>query len=178
MGLISRVSSRTYRGCTEETGSINPTMFISRLRPLQYSLSRKAGESTFRGTLPQFVADGYLAHLEVKGLIQALTAVTVFNYWIWQTSAKDPRYYFGSDQKKNYWKKYMSSKMWEDEIGFGIRAFNVKQWIYGQRGDPCFPSHELFVDKLGFKQPWRRDLYKLIVEVESANPADYPLKDE
>merc|ERR1711953_505977 len=138
------------------------------------SALRRAGSGTYRGTLPQMMADGWHNHADVFGIISCLGVVTAMNYSIWLTSAKDPRYYFGSDQASNWWKKYMSEKMWNKVDGLGIRMFNYKMWYYGKAGDPSFDNNMLYNSMLGFKQQWRRDLYKLIVEVESANPADYP----
>ena len=68
----------------------------------------------------------------------------------------------------------MSEKMWNQKTGLGIRMADNKAFFYGKKNDPAYDHHLLAYDHLGFKQAWRRDLYKLIVEVESANPADYP----
>ena len=149
-------------------------MFLSRASALRLSLKRSAGQMGQISTVPEFLGQGY-GHLEIKYTYLMMIGVACFNAWIWTISAFDPRYYFGKDQKKNFWKKYMSKNVWVNHSGFisGHRAWDIHKFPL-MSADPCYPR-SLHKERLGFKQAWRRDLYRLIVELESADPAKYPL---
>jgi len=124
--------------------------------------------------MPQAVIDGWNAHPDVKLMFTACMIVSGFNFMAWLNAAKDPRFYFGSDMKNNYWKKYMSTKMWTEKTGLGIGNINPSDFWWNGK-NPAYPSEYLDNDRLGFKQAWRRDLYRLICDIESADPANYPL---
>ena len=126
--------------------------------------------------MPQAVVDGCV-HPDVKLLFLACGIVSAFNFMAWVNASKDPRFYFGSDMKNNYWKKYMSTKMWTQKTGLGIGNCNPSDFWWGGK-NPAYPSEFLDEHRLGFKQAWRRDLYRLIIDIESADPANYPANAE
>merc|ERR1712173_564054 len=100
MGLISRVSSRTYRNLEE--------MFLSASRnALRASLQRQAGYTTYRTTMVEAVVRAGRDHNDVKVIYGFCVLGSALLFGIFY-SAKDPRYFFGTNRSNDNYKKYMT----------------------------------------------------------------------
>merc|ERR1712168_869637 len=112
MGLISRVSSRTYRNLRE--------MFLSATRSaLGASLARQAGYTTYRTTMVEAVARAGRDHNDVKVIYGFCVLGSGLLFGIFYHSAKDPRYFFGTNRSNENYKKYMTKRQWCMETGRG-----------------------------------------------------------
>merc|ERR1739845_23012 len=114
MGLISRVSSRTYRNLEE--------MFLSASRnALRSSLQRQAGYTTYRTTMVEAVVRAGRDHNDVKVIYGFCILGSSLLFGIFYHSAKDPRYYFGTNRSNDNYKKYMTKRQWCQTTGRGLR---------------------------------------------------------
>lgn len=159
------------RGARTLNHSISPIV----TRSLAVSIPKQAGFSYLRTSLPQTVGDGWHAHGELKIMFSGLLIVLFANFMCWVHSSGDPRYYFGADQANNRWKKYMTEKQWSQPSGLGVSMFEASgnTLIYGEAGNPAYDSKLVDFSVYGWKQAWRRDLFRLIVDIESYQPKHY-----
>merc|ERR1712228_844309 len=129
MGLISRVSSRTYRGSQTK-------MFTSiASRALRSSLQRQAGYTTYRTTMVEAVCRAGRDHNDVKVIYGFCTLGTALLFGIFYHSAKDPRYYFGTNRSNDNYKKYMTKRQWCQTTGRGFTEWMRTDRYHGLKLD-------------------------------------------
>jgi len=162
-------------------------------RKLTTTAEKKAGGLLSHTAFTQGYADMYHAHTEIKYMFRIWPCLILFNAATWWHSGGDPRFYFGANQGGNYWLKYMSPDLWEKPHGFGGGSRLTSSHTLGNHWTQMFPKwgHKFYTDpKDGhgaypsvwiweaytnpFKKQWRRELYQLIVDIETHVPSGCP----
>jgi len=150
-------------------------MTLPAVRTLMTTAPKQAGYSNLRTSMLQGIGDAWHAHAELKIMYLMLVAVLFLNFMTWVHASGDPRYYFGADQKNNRWKKYMTEKQWCQTSGLGLSALEFCGNSLLFDGDhPGYDSKLTDGAHFGWKQAWRRDLFRLIVEIETYKPKGSP----
>merc|ERR1712187_420608 len=163
MGLISRVSSRTYRNLRE--------MFLSATRSaLGASLARQAGYTTYRTTMVEAVARAGRDHNDVKVIYGFCILGSGLLFGIFYHSAKDPRYFFGTNRSNENYKKYMTKRQWCMETGRGLRFREASNLNANARGFTDWMRTDRYH---GLKLDWQKDVYQLIPDIHNSDPKDY-----
>merc|ERR1711879_160209 len=166
MGLISRVSSRTYRSLERAA-----KMFLSATRSaLGASLARQAGYTTYRTTMVEAVARAGRDHNDVKVIYGFCALGSGLLFGIFYHSAEDPRYFFGTNRSNENYKKYMTKRQWCMENGRGLRFREASNINANCRGFTDWMRTDRY---FGLKLDWQKDVYQLILDVHNSDPKDY-----
>merc|ERR1712244_210188 len=105
----------------------------------------QAGYTTYRTTMVEAVVRAGRDHNDVKVIYGFCILGSSLLFGIFYHSAKDPRYFFGTNRSNDNYKKYMTKHQWCDTTD---------------------RDH-------GLKMDWQKDVYKLILDVHNSNPKDY-----
>jgi hypothetical protein len=145
-------------------------------RALATSQPQRAGMTFFRTSIPQMFADAWHGHLDCKIMFSLLGVVLTGNFITWVHGSGDPRFHFGRDQKQHRWKKYMTEKQWCQTRGLGLNWVenNLNDFYWPGRGAPAWDSNLMGMHHLGFKEAWRRDVYRLVCDIETYKPKACP----
>lgn len=150
-------------------------------RTLSTTPAKPAGWHFIRTSMPQTLGDSYNNHADVRYMVNLIGLVLLGNATMWYHGSQDPRFYFGWERPdhlvpQNRWMKYMTEKMWCAKSGFGLAPIQSQGSVlfYGEKkGHPSWPR-DMDTQKYGFKEAWRRDLFLLICDIETYEPAGCP----
>lgn len=148
---------------------------LNTTRKLTTTVPKQAGSTYLRVSMSQTAADAYNGHPDIRIMFRILATVMFCNGLTWWHSAGDARFFFGNDQVKNGWLKYMTEKQWCQESGRGLKTFGdggTKFW-FGKKGHQAMPDW-VNMAFLGFHEPWKRDVYTLICDIETYKPKGCP----
>lgn len=145
-------------------------------RTLATTQPARAGYTYLRTSVSQIVADCWHGHKDVRTMFSLLGIVCLANAFTWYHSAKDARFNFAGNSNESRWMKYMTEKQWFAKSGLGLHYLQGTGSVlyYGKEMHPMAgPAIEFQAFEL--KEAWRRDLYLLIVDIESYEPKACPV---
>merc|ERR1712071_602595 len=93
-----------------------------------------------------------------------------FLFGIFFHSAKDPRYFFGTNRSNDNYKKYMTKRQWCMTTGRGLRFKESSNHHINARGYTEWMRTDRYH---GLKLDWQKDIYQLILDIHAADPKEY-----
>ena len=109
-------------------------------------------------------------HNDVKVIYGFCVLGSALLFGIFYHSAKDPRYFFGTNRSNDNYKKYMTKRQWCMTTGRGLRFREASNLSANARGFTDWMRTDRYH---GLKLDWQKDIYQLILDIHAADPKDY-----
>jgi len=129
----------------------------------------------------QLMGDAYHQHADCRNIFWMFGVVLFMNLFTWLHASKDAKANWCVNKNHTDWLKYMREKQWCQVSGVGLKYYefngSLGKWPgigdSPTEGSACV-NYKLLYKQYGFQEPWRRDVYKLLVDINTYKPDHCP----